>query len=71
MAVGMSVGMPRLRAMLFCVPLGMIPRVARMPIKASATARIVPSPPQTTNMRMPCARAFWTTTDRSQPGSTR
>ena len=26
--------MPRLRATLFCVPAGMIPRVARVPVKA-------------------------------------
>ena len=39
--------------------------------QAPATAGIVPSPPQTTNMRIPSARASWTTPDRSQPGSTR
>ena len=42
-----------------------------MPIKASATARIVPSPPQTTNMRIPCAEGILDTTGRSQPASTR
>ena len=32
---------------------------------------MVPSPPHTTNMRIPCSRALWTTADRSQLGSTR
>ena len=71
MAVAMSVGMPRLRAVLFCVPMGMIPRVARVPARILATAETVPSPPQTTNIRIPSARASWTALGRSQPASTR
>ena len=52
---------PRLKATLFRVPVGMMPRAASLPTMAPTTLSIVPSPPATTINLMPVLMASCTT----------
>ena len=65
------VGMPRLRARLLRVPVGIMPSVVWLPTSPSATFSIVPSPPETITIFAPARAALRAIAGKRCSGCTR